>query len=313
VNLSLTQLRYFLAVAECLSYTEAARRLNVSQPPLSKQVALLEAELGLMLFRREHRGVTLTEAGAAFAEGVKGLFGDLDRSVARAQLLAGGGEGRIRLVLPQAMVLDRIQGWIRSFLDAHPGIQFQVERLDMREGREALLKGEVDLLLTLGFEEGSLPGCTCRELDRRKGCWILSKEHPLAGGALLEATQLEGLDLVIQSREMSPGGYAMAMQTCRAAGFTPRRIQEVSSFDAALTYVELGYGVMVVGRPLADQNADRFKAFDLPEGCDYVGLILCWRPETKNPCLPPFLEGLGPGAWRGSPGLRRECFHVPEP
>ena len=293
MNLSLTQLRYFLAVADCLSYTEAARRLNVSQPPLSKQVALLEAEMGLLLFKRERRGVNLTPAGAAFAEEVRDLFAHLERSVAQAQQLALGAGGQIRLAIPQTMVLDRIQGRIRDFLDAHPGVRFQVERLDMRRAREALLAGDVDLLMTLSFEEGSLPGCTCRLLHQRKGCWIIAKDHPLASRLVLESADLAGLDLVVQAEEISPGGYAMVLRTCRAAGFEPRNIRTASGFDAALTHVELGHGVMIVGRPLADQNADRFQAFDLPAGIDHVGLILCWRPDAGNLALQRFVAGLG--------------------
>nr|WP_320131838.1 LysR family transcriptional regulator [uncultured Holophaga sp.] len=293
LNLSLTQLRYFLAVADCLSYTEAARRLNISQPPLSKQVAHLEAELGVQLFRREHRGVSLTPPGAVFAEDVRAFFAQLEGAVLRSRDLSAGGEGCLRLALPQAMVLDGLLNLIRRFTVAHPGIRFQVERHDLKQAREALLTGAADLLMTLGFEQGSLPGCAWRLLAERPGCWIVSRDHPLASREGLDSSDLEGLDLIIHDRELSPGGHEMALRTCRELGFSPRRLREASSFDSALTYVELGYGVMIVGRPLADLNADRFKAFDLPPGCG-VGLLLAWKEGNPNPCLGTFLASFPP-------------------
>ncbi|MBP1628047.1 MAG: transcriptional regulator AlsR family [Holophagaceae bacterium] len=292
MNLSLTQLRYFLAVADCLSYTEAARRLHISQPPLSKQVALLEAEMGLLLFKRERRGVTLTPAGAAFAEEVRGLFAQLERSVAKAQGIALGSGDPIRLAIPEAMVLDPLQGLLRDFMDVQPGVQFQIIRLSLGRTREALLTGEVDLLFTLSFEEEALRSCSSRLLGTRQGSWILSRQHPLAAKAVLEPSDFADLDLILVSREITEGGYAIALRNCEELGFRPRGIVEVPSFDAVLTYVELGRGIAIVGRPQAERNADRFKAFEFPEGMGQVGLMLFWREEAVSPALRLFLDHL---------------------
>ncbi|WP_005035134.1 LysR family transcriptional regulator [Holophaga foetida] len=301
MNLSLTQLRYFLAVADCLSYTEAARRLHISQPPLSKQVALLEAEMGLLLFRREHRGVTLTPAGAAFAAEVRALFAHLERSVAKAQELAQGAGGQIRLVIPEAMVLDPLQGLLRDFMDVHPGIQFQIIRLNLGKAREALLVGAADLLFTLSFEADSLGGCSSRLLGVRQGCWVISRQHPLAAKTVLEPPDFAELDLILVSREVSPGGYAAAVRNCGELGFRPRAVVEVASFDALLTYVELGHGIAIIGLPQAERNTDRFKAFAFPEGKGEVGLMLFWREEAVPPALRLFLDHLGREAWEEPP------------
>nr|WP_320131837.1 LysR substrate-binding domain-containing protein [uncultured Holophaga sp.] len=290
-NLSLAQLRYFLAVADCLSYTEAARRLHISQPPLSKQISLLEAELGFPLFRRGHRGVTLTPAGAALSEEVRGLFQLLEHSVTRVRQLAVGGGCQIRLAIPEAMVLDPLQQAIRHYQESHAGVDFHVSRLPMGQTREALLVSAVDLLFTLSFELSSLPGCESLSLGEREGRWVLARSHPLAAGGRLDLG-CSGLPLVRVREGGSPGGLAWLDRACELEGYHPHEVVEVSSWEALLTQVELGRGVALVGRPLAERNAGRFAAFEPGPLVPRVGLVLVWRRDSANPALPGFLAWL---------------------
>src|SRR6185295_6875483 len=126
--MELRHLRYFIAVAEEGHITRAAERLDMQQPPLSAQIAALERELEVKLFRRKPRGVELTDAGRAFLEGARAILAHLDRSCEKTRRIARGDEGRICVgVTPTCMYHPFVPQVIRAFREAYPGVVLRLQ------------------------------------------------------------------------------------------------------------------------------------------------------------------------------------------
>src|SRR5512141_1872700 len=119
--------RQFLAVAELLHFGRAARRLSITQPPLTQAIQKLEARLGVSLFARSRRSVALTPAGTALVEPVRALLAQAGALPAVARDAAAGGRGTVRLGFVSTVGFGPLPGWLRGFREAHPGVAVQLQ------------------------------------------------------------------------------------------------------------------------------------------------------------------------------------------
>src|SRR5512140_1052895 len=119
--------RQFLAVAELLHFGRAARRLAITQPPLTQAIQKLEARLGAALFERTRRSVALTPAGAALVEPVRQLLGQAGALPAVAREAAGGQRGTLRLGFVSTVGFGPLPGWLRGFREARPGVVVRLQ------------------------------------------------------------------------------------------------------------------------------------------------------------------------------------------
>jgi len=143
-----TSLRYFLEVVRCGSLTEAAVRLNVTASAVSRQVAMLEAALGVPLFDRRPRGMAPSAAGELLAAHARRGALEADRVVSDIQGLQGLRRGRVRLASSAGFAIEFLPRAIAAFRERHPGIQFHLRVASPMEVTTAVLHGDADIGLT---------------------------------------------------------------------------------------------------------------------------------------------------------------------
>jgi DNA-binding transcriptional LysR family regulator len=143
--MELRHLRYFVAVAETLSFRKAAGHLSVSEPALSQQVADLEDELGLKLFTRNSRRVELTEIGRVFLHGAKRTLASAKEAVAQAQEAAAGERGRLSIGIIGQLVLAFLPDALARFRERFPLVEITVQKMDSRAQIEAISNGTIML------------------------------------------------------------------------------------------------------------------------------------------------------------------------
>ena len=246
--LELRHLRYFVAVAEEGHITRAAEHLGIQQPPLSKQIRILEEEIGARLFRRTPRGVVLTDVGDAFFEDAQIILGDVVRAVARARRTARGEAGRIVVGLTSsAMFHPLIQQIIRQFRETAPDVSLELREKASVEQVEALIEESLDV----GFIRTAVPkhaGITIYPLIEEPMLAAFPEGHHLARTdekpLLLEALADE--PFVLYRRSTGAGLYDSIIAACNAAGFAPKREQEAPWVGATLNLVAAGLGVTLV-------------------------------------------------------------------
>lgn len=186
--MELRTLRYFVAVAEELHFGRAAARLHMSQPPLSRAVKLLEADVGAVLLDRSAAGVTLTPAGVALLDEARTLLERVERARGRVAAVAGAG------ALTVGMLSDRADPGAHrlaaAFRRRHPGVEVRVRETDLADPTCGLRAGLVDVALTRGPFDRT--GLTVRELRADPVGVLLRADDPLAGRDRLEPAELAG-------------------------------------------------------------------------------------------------------------------------
>jgi DNA-binding transcriptional LysR family regulator len=246
-GMELRHLRYFVAVAEELSFTRAAHRLGMAQPPLSQQIARLERELGVTLLDRSSRSIRLTKAGSALLGEARGL---ITRSEETARVVAqvGHGEsGALRIGCVASAFSGVLVQALRAYREAHPGVLPLVYEMEATPQLKALGHGTIDI----GFlrSPGPHPQVDLWPLAEESLVAVLPAEHPAARRTAPRALELSTLAderFVLFPRASAPDAYDAIIAACRSGGFTPDVVYEASNDHALVSLVAAGLAVSLV-------------------------------------------------------------------
>ena len=242
--MQLHQFSYVVAVAEERHFTRAAQRLHLAQPSLSRQVRLLERELGVLLF---HRGpgqglVTLTADGEALLPFIRRVLADVEATRAEARALTGMERGRLSIGATPSLITRVLAPALVEFHASHPGIELLVVEAGSLQLVRQLASGEVDLaLVVLPMAD---PLVATSPLFDDPLVLAVAPDHPLATRREVEVADLDGLPLV-----MFREGYdlrAVTLAACREAGVEPRLVSQGGEMDGVLAFVAAGLGAAVV-------------------------------------------------------------------
>lgn len=288
LRMELRHLRYFVAVAEELSFSRAAKRLHMAQPPLSMQIKQLEQDLGARLFDRTGRGIRLTEAGRLFLRDVRRIFIELEQASRVAREAEHGEVGRLSLGFIPAASNDLLPEVLREFRGRFPKVELFLHELMPDRAVQSLHDRQVDIsFLFLPCEDESIG---CKVIHHEPLLVALPEFHPLASEPVLEVQSLSAEDFVLPARYSTPSLYGKIVEVCRQAGFTPSPGQrEVGLMQTVVGVVAGGMGVALV--PASLQNLTRkgvvYKELRDPEAMVEMGIA--WRRDNVTPVLASFL------------------------
>ncbi len=242
--MQLHQLTYALAVAEERSFTRAADRLHLAQPSLSRQVRLLERELGVLLFNRgPGRGsVDLTADGDALLPFIRRVLADVEATGAEARALSGMAAGRLSIGATPSLITSVLAPALVAFHESHPGIDLLVIEAGSHQLVPQLASGEVDLALVV--EPVTDPLVSTTPLFDDPLVLAVAPGHPLAARRSVRVRDLQALPLV-----MFREGYDLREATlaaCAEAGVEPRLVSQGGEMDGVLAFVAAGLGAAVV-------------------------------------------------------------------
>jgi DNA-binding transcriptional LysR family regulator len=291
---SLARLSCFIAVAEELHFGRAAERLHMTQPPLSRQIQQLEAELGVQLIDRTTRSVTLTPAGVAFLPDARRILQLAESASLTVKRVPAGDLGTVVVGFTAASahaVLPRLLDRTREQL---PDVKLELREMVSSVQVEALMTGELDL----GMARPPLnrPGLVSRPLLHEQLIAALPLEHPLAGVTRqLTLSDLDGQDVIMYSPVQARYFNELLISTFTIAGATPRYVQYVTQVHTMLVLVRSGIGLALVPASAATLHPDgvvfrSIGAFrERPVELDAV-----WRSDSTNPALLRLLRDVLP-------------------
>jgi LysR family transcriptional regulator, benzoate and cis,cis-muconate-responsive activator of ben and cat genes len=248
--LDLRRLRYFLAVARTGSFSRAAEELHVAQSAVSRQVGVLERELGAQLLERTTHDVRLTAAGELLLERGGALEQGADALWHEMRRFAAGELGRLTLGYSTSLGYETAPGALRALREALPEVAVAPVVLPSVELPDALRSGAVDLALVrcAGDEQGLERIVVRRE---RLGA-LLRRDHPLATQMPLELGHLHAERLMLHDRAAHPAHFDFIVGACRAAGFEPRRVPGAPPFDPTYAAVAAGEAIALTGESSRD-------------------------------------------------------------
>lgn len=242
-----SQMEYFLAVAEELNFTAAAKSLFISQPALSKQIALLEEELDTKLFLRNSRNVVLTAAGKQFEQDLKEIRQQLERAKSNAIRIGKTEKLTIRIgCFDGAIMEDFLPAVYQHIQDFDSNIQISLFRRNFSENRKALEKGEIDLLFTLDLDLPFDETYQKQKILKRRGALIYSEKSPLAHKDPLTPQDFANEPVLVLNRQMAPSVNQNTIENLKKLGITEPHILEIENFATLFTTLELGYGYSIL-------------------------------------------------------------------
>jgi DNA-binding transcriptional LysR family regulator len=241
--MDIRQISYFTAVAEELNFTRAAKRLHITQPPLTRQIQSLEDSLGVGLFVRSPQGLQLTEAGKALLADARHLTSLMAQTVERAQMAGRGEAGRLDVGYFGTSVLDLLPRLLAAYRLEHPQVKVVLHPGQTPAQVQALRQGRVSVVF-----ERRLPRepDIAVELVTREDVFIaLPEGHRLAAHKVVDVKDLRDIPMVLP--EGLPAQVdAMAMKLCRAHGFEPKESQRCLDMMSGTALVAGGCGVFLV-------------------------------------------------------------------
>ncbi|WP_024514232.1 LysR family transcriptional regulator [Bradyrhizobium sp. Tv2a-2] len=285
--MTLNQLRYFCELADAGNFGRAAERLHMTQPPLSRQIAGLETELGTKLFERGPKGVTLTAAGRQLlidAREVLRLAALAQRNVVAARR---GETGQLSLGFTMCAAYSVVPALTRRYKVAFPNVEFRVREMMPVVLERALREGEIDLGISFPGLDG--PDTMSRPLLREPMSVVLPFNHKLSRVRRLKVRTLSTESFLIVPRDQAPSLHDGVVQRCQSAGFTPKIGLEVYLQQTIVNLVAAGLGVAFVPGSMqkAQVKGAVFKTVDNPPMVDQ---LLVWQSMNTNPCIQGFLS-----------------------
>ncbi|GAP36868.1 LysR family transcriptional regulator [Piscinibacter sakaiensis] len=250
--IDLRPLRQFVAVAEELHFGRAARRLHMTQPPLSQAVQALERTLEVVLLLRTRRSVALTPAGEALLEQARRLLRAADALPAVVRAAAAGRSGVLRLAFVSSIAYGPLPEWLRGFREAHPEVDLRLREATLDVQLAAFAADEIDAGFVLHAPGAAPPGFAVRTVLTEPMLAALPGGHPAAAArAPLRLADLAGEGLVIFPRGIAPSLFDAVVAAYRGAGHTPHIAQEAIQLQTIVNLVSAGMGVAWVPRSLA--------------------------------------------------------------
>ncbi len=287
--MELRHLRYFAAVAEELHFGRAARKLHISQPPLSMQIRALEAELGVKLLNRTRRHVSLTRAGAAFLLDAQQILERSEQAVLTARRAERGEIGELAVGFISVADYNLLPLVLREFRRQYPLVTLSLKESTTDAQIADLLNSRIDVgFLLPPVNENAIESAP---VLREPLIVALPERHPLArrrGPIPLAA--LADAPFIITPRHMAPGLYDDIVSFCHAAGFSPQVAQEAIQMQTVVSLVSAEMGVALIPRSL--QNLQRTGVIYKPlkDISPMSEIHLAWRRNDKLPALQLFLQ-----------------------
>jgi len=287
--MELRHLRYFCAVAEHGSFTTAARQLNVSQSGVSGQVRDLEREIGVNLFRRKQREVTLTPEGSVFLCEAREILIRADRAVQVAVRSSHGVSGTLTVGLCGPITAMFLPKLIRKFRKEFPGVTLALRELAPSAQIEALLNGHIDIAFTRGIPSQSKAQIHHELLVREPLVVALPKGHPLVSEQAVALKHLAKERLILYCREGAPEIFDAIVTMCKKKKFSPRIGDTPRSWQAILTMVEADEGVALVPSCVQNLRAEDVIFRPLADKRCEVDALFAWRRNESSAVTDVFL------------------------
>ena len=289
--MELRHLRYFSTVATELHFGRAAEKLHIAQPPLSKQIQDLEAELGFELFNRTKRSISLTPAGQAFLGEVTQIFQQLDRAIDIGRKTSRGELGQISIGFVGSATYNILPVMLQQFRDRYPHVQIELHELTTDRQLIWLREGRIDIgLIRPPIIDKDF---TSEVIFQESLVVALPTNHHLAKLDSVDLSLLAAEPFILFPRQLAPGLYDPIIAICQAAGFSPQVVQECIQMQTIVSLVSANMGVSIL--PESIQEAQRqgvvYKPIAASFGIEKLATIaIVWRLSDDSPTMNRLLE-----------------------
>lgn|SRR5215211_4943414 len=287
--MDLRKLKYFVVTAEELHFGRAARRLGISQPPLSMQVRALEDDLDVRLFDRDNRNVVLTVAGEALLVEARKILGQVEQARILVRQTSRGEQGTLAIGFITPVEYSFLPPLLRNFRRKYPGIALQLRELMTDVQLDELRAGTLDV----GFLTGPVTDQRLRhrEIMTEPLIAALPTGHPVSGRTgKLSIRELSNEGIIMFPRAIAPTLFDETLAFCRRAGFSLRIAQEASQSQTIISLVSAGLGVAIVPASMRHLRRKGVVYRSFSERSPRMRAFAVWSPDQRSAALTQFLR-----------------------
>ena len=288
--MDLRHLRHFVVLAEALNFHRAAIRLHLAQPSLSRSIRALEDEIGLPLFLRNQREVSLTAAGRVLLPEARQLLAQARRTEALLGDLQNGQAGTLRIGFLASTAIALLPGLLRGFRQHFPQVHLELREMSSDAQLQALRDDQIDI----GFirDIGILPDIHQHLLQREALMLVLPEDHPFATESAIALHRLHHESLILLRREVAPASYDRILAQCHTHALKPHILMELAESNAVFSAVLAGLGLGFLFSAFAEIQRPGivFRPLEDTLGDSEVSLAWRGRREDGNPAALTFVS-----------------------
>jgi DNA-binding transcriptional LysR family regulator len=274
---------YFLTVAEELHFRKAAEKLFITQPGLSKQIRQMEEGLGVSLFKRDKKRVTLTSAGHYLKKEVEVVLGHLQLMKRQVALIGEGQMGEVRIGFLGSAMQQVIPNLLLRLQKQYPAIHASLDELSNKAQIESVLKDKLDIgFVRLGQVPPSLE---LKPVFEDTFSLVVPNEMALNQKTFLGMNQVREEPFILFSREYSPQYYETVLSICQDAGFLPKVSHKSVHAHTIFRLVENGLGIAIVPTALQRGFDMKVNFIELKKISQRAVLSAIWKKDNRNPVL----------------------------
>jgi DNA-binding transcriptional LysR family regulator len=284
--MELRHFRYFLSVAKYLNFTKAAAELNVSQPPLSRQVKDLERELGVELFIRDQTGVRLTPAGEFLKKELQPIMDDIASLCRATRMLGNPNASSLRIGCVNSLSANFMPSLMRYALAAFPDLVTDIRIMYSKAQSDALKSGTIDLGIVRSWIDVS--GISFKPLFDESLTLVFPLSWTASTDPKSALRELKDKPMAAISVQAAPGLAGLTREICRDAGIEPRATTENSDLYAILRMVASGLMWAIV--PDLALEDDTFAGIGRIDTGRFTTIGFCWRAKRLDPKAKLFMD-----------------------
>jgi DNA-binding transcriptional LysR family regulator len=289
--MELRHLRYFIAVADELSFSRAAERLQIAQPPLSQQIQALESELGVKLFDRKKRPLQVTRAGQAFLKEARSTLASLEQAIHKTRRIHQGELGYLTVGFTSSIANSVLPKILRTFRQHYPDVNLVLREENSGSQIQGLCDRQTDVVFV--YQTPNLAEAHDLEmiiLSQQTLVAVLPQHHPLTTQPTISLIDLVDEEFIMPLRPVVSGLSEQIYYLCAQAGFVPKVAQEAIFMVTILGLVAGEIGISIL--PSSVQNLRREGVIYRPIQEKVIGnpLTMLWRQEHSSPILQQFID-----------------------
>lgn len=281
-------MRYFVAVAEERSFGRAAKRLHMSQPPLSTQIKGLENELGVTLLDRSTRRVELTDSGRTFLRRAREILDSVEEAGAEARGAGSGLRGRLEVGFVSSATLSLLPPALQRFRKRFRGVELDLRELASVEQVESLYAEEIRVgLVRLPMRA---PEIRFEPVLAEPLVVALPAGHPLEGSEVISLDEVAGLPLIFFQRRLEPGSHSQIVELLGRIGALPKVAQYSVHLQTVIGLVASGIGVAILAESARRLHREGvvYRPLDVPDANSKLGLA--WLERGESPLVENFIR-----------------------
>ncbi len=280
------QIEMFLSLANHLNFTKTAKEFFTTQPTVSRQISLLEEEMGFPLFVRNRKEVRLTYQGAVMVKKCEEALNTIQAGIQEVQNMEHNADMELKIGCLEGMDLDIFVSPTAAYFNKScPNVKISVERRSFGELRDKLDSRQLDLIFTLSFEIKYLKDIVYDEYYPVQAGILMPAEHPLAGKPDLKPEDFCGETFILPAASDSPGRTEELQKILEKIGIQCGNILYVPNQESILLNIRSGKGLALLDNSWREAYDDRYAFFPLSRDAAPLSVVCAWKRGNLNPAV----------------------------